>query len=187
MAIKVKASITFTTKSTANLEFQTYAQIRYRDVKTGKFLTKQQKQELGLPDAKQRPIPRVEVSRLFKAIQTGGLSENQVAGILKSYDAKTYSKKLKSAQESFFQILDENFNLSQEDMNKFRRLSKRMTYDDYDAWYHQNTTLAGRVYSTSPPINREPDKIRSEDELDELFEKVKKSLKKFYYGSWESI
>ena len=182
--VKVKATVTFFTQMDSNFNSKTFAQIRYRDANTGKFISKEVREKQGLPDARKRPIPSVEAGRLFNAIASGKKSANSVAGILASYSTKVYALKLKSAQESFFQILDENFNLTDAQQKKFRRLAKRMSYEDFDSWYRQNTGLAQKVYNYGKDSDSQSE-IVSDDALDESLETVERSLKKYYYGEWQ--
>ena len=117
----------------------------------GKFASKKQLEALNVKPVYKEILSDTSASKRLRYYdKSKGLSKGQIENIGKLTNMKEVSAlKKKSAVESFAQIIEERFNLSNAEIQEMKDLLSQMSFDDFQRFYYENTELCEKVYGES--------------------------------------
>ena len=157
----------------------------------GKFASKKQLESLNVKPLYKEVLSDTSASkRLRQYDKSKGLSKGQIENIGKMTNSKEVVSELKkkSAMESFAQIIEERFNLSNAEIQEMKDLLSQMSFDDFQRFYYENTELCEKVYGESgdETYNKQQEETR-ETRLKSEYSEVMEKLRAFVKGSSHAI
>ena len=156
----------------------------------GKFASKKQLESLNVKPLYKEVLSDTSASkRLRQYDKSKGLSKGQIENIGKLTNMKEVSAlKKQSAMESFAQIIEERFNLSNAEIQEMKDLLSQMSFDDFQRFYYENTELCEKVYGESgdETYNKQQEETR-ETRLKSEYSEVMEKLRAFVKGSSHAI
>lgn len=112
-----------------------------RDILTGRFVSR----------AQGKFTSQQAVTRFLNQINAGELSGRRAMGILKSRNARSNIELVKSGFRSLVQMYEDWIPVSDYDRDRLAYMADKMSWDDFEAFYNQNTDIVERVYRVGSP------------------------------------
>ena len=177
---KISFNVTSNLKQDKYGRFNTEYKIKATQTINGKFASNKQLEALGIPKVKPVTVGSMSASRFTRELNKGYKSQTQLQGIVVSLNKTNPTDVMKSARESFVQIIEEQFNPSPKDLELVRKYTEIMGNDGFNDFYYRNQDLMTDVYENSPNHwkKNEPH-IRDEDQLKKTLKKVMGEMSKF--------
>ena len=156
----------------------------------GKFASKKQLESLNVKPLYKEVLSDTSASkRLRQYDKSKGLSKGQIENIGKMTNSKEVVSELKkkSAMESFAQIIEERFNLSNAEIQEMKDLLSQMSFDDFQRFYYENTELCEKVYGESGDETYNKQEETRETRLKSEYSEVMEKLRDFVRGTSHAI
>lgn len=100
-----------------------------------------------------------QVSRFLEQINKGELSGARAMGILKGRSKKSNLELVKSGARSLVQLVEDYIPMTDLNRDRLAYMFNQMDWDDFEAFYNQNTDIVEKTYRVGSP--RATDKDRN--------------------------